>query len=1468
MSRYSHPHSGTSISHVSDDLVHVSFSGVLRMSVLEQELANSFIHTSRVPATLFDLTNVEWIGYFPAKLLFCWAATLILKKGRRVSVRLPKRESLNPQVRKVLLECGIMGEMKNIGVDVPYASSPPPRLGIPLNTLASGSTLWDDLQNTVDGFIQNSDLPDSSVGTIRNSFNVIVFELLENAFVHAGGTLPHYGFLLAQSSSSPPHYPRWISAFDPNTQYVEVYVGDLGPGVESHLETHVPEDYKPPFLTNHRFLRPEQILTYAFEFSSTSNPERRKSKLRDLLAYEWLEPSEIATGLYCVLDFARSLGGQLIIRTPKAVLSFDFYPEKYNPVIKGRKELGINKLGHLPGTHYLIRLPLVETEARQSRATRVQSTLGAMPIRMVDAFGSSTRSDDPASILQAAINAVDKDLINTRNNEGLTAILKPRFSLLSRAEAVFLAAVQAMNHGQRRIIYLNERFGSTERGLLDVDSSKRPNASISRQTVLVGDLFANVFTYVGYLDARWSNIIEGTDQADKKVSLRPMVYSALNNSYQESLLQTLRSILSSPDIRHSGEPFLIEGQYYTDTFFEAPRAWENKDDIHLFAEWAFNKLEPGTEIVVGQTVTVLPWARALASLIEKYRGVRATVIEHDFNAPARTISQAVSLATRRAVILTDVVCTGQRLRESLQIITGVEVDKILALVDGRSEEANQPVAWVTRAGKRLVDLHAILTERIPTYRDSPPPSKTHESNTQGETDLLLDERVFVIDRYTRAPTLYVRPTKPRIDLRPLLAGPAREANALFCSHSEFGGKHYSFFLNLPKLFAGLQSEIEKWVREQVDSVSSMTKAAEEPWHAYVYNPDEGLAWASNFLSSLPQQPTVRILEKKQLRAPAPPRLGDPSGNWLVIIPALASGETARLCIEYVSRHRPATILVLCVASRMDPYNLTFHTGIGRYRSAELRMACFLDFQVATYVGREGICPQCTELAKLGQLQEGVERVVPKESHSKSALLEAIKRKISAGQAVPLEGESQDSEIGASPSDHDFERAYVRALYESSAVNIEARRELNALLEEDSNAIDRFLEVLAAERHSRLFSSSELKLRLYKAEPLIYQRLNDIVQRGKPPYPIGRITGAIVQLVPHLLVDHAIDMIYRFATSQRDVEDICIALLQTGTEPSDVGKFFETFREETYVEVAKLFTETLDVLRRTKADNKEMYHLSVEAISKLWARFMRSSHFFSPLVRLAQTPQDRYMSWPEAQGLIDEVWDAWRGEIAELIFRIQSGPLWSRLSRRRPDLSRAFTRIDRGVALLDRLGKITSDPTRDEELPLDHVKATALEVKEASDNVAAYLHDFFIHPALCAAARLGDQLIAHDGSVLEVKKNVDHYVSVIFCDMQDLNSACAELISNWQKHKMAEKRGSEVTFNLFQEGDKVILEFGDDLEGDFDLQSEGGLDVVLESCFAYGGDVETTSDGDQKSLKMIFRGISSANSAEQTLDTAE
>lgn len=1428
---------GTSLSQLSNDLLEIQFSGALTMSAFERELAALYSETCKVPKTIFDLTNVEWIGYFPAKLLFSWIAALALLKNRQVGIKLPSREALPAQVRKSLLDYGILQQIANIGVEVPYSSSPRFPLGIPLTVVSSNENLWENLQDTSDRLGATPELPDSSAMLLKDAFELIAFELLENALVHTGSSLPHYGVALARSSGSSSHYQGWMSVFDKDTQYVEVYVGDLGPGVQYSLGPQMPEIYKPPFNTDHRFLKDELVLSYAFEFSTTSDEERRKAKVHELLTSDLIDAREIATGLYCVLEFARLQGAQFIMRTPRAVLSFDFYLQQNQPVIKGRKELGIKSLGLLPGTHYLIRLPLTRVDNRRSRNPPLQRAITQMPIRVIDAFQDSGPSDTPEMAMHLAIKRVDEHLITTRLSEGLTVIAPSPIPLPSRGEAVFLAAVQAMNHGQRRVVWISRRASATVRKQIGSNNSVTPRSKIGGQAVLVGDLISNDFTWAGIPDAKWESMLEAVEAPNSHVRLASTVHKAIRTTYNEHALPRLRSILSRDGVKHSGKPFLIEKQYYTDVFFEVGRIWENADDTHMFAEWAFEELEPQTNVLISHSATS-PWVRALADLIKKTRGIQPKIIEHGPDSViAKTIAQTVSLVGQHAVVITDVICTGDRLKELLDGIAGVQIDQILALIDGRLKDTGQPIAWGPTSGRKLLNVRAVLTQGIQTYHEPPTENDT-------EVDPSEQEHVYVIDRMTRAPTLYVRPAKPRIDLGTLLRGSAREADALLYSHSEHQGKHYSLFLDLPRLFAALKNEIEAWVREQVDYVDNMSEAQNEPWHGYVYDPDNSLTWMQHFLPVLIKQHSIRVVRKEQLKAPGVPRSGKPSGHHLIILPALASGETARLCIEYVSRQGPASILVLCIASRADPYNLTFLTSVRRYRDAALRMACFLDFPVAAFAVAGGICPQCIDLAEL----ERIRTLLPQEGENKMILAEALNGKISANQAMPLDNDQHD-ESQYAPSDRDYERAHIRALYESSAINYKARRQLNAWLEQSPDAVDRFLEVLAIERFSQQFSKEELSFRLFKVEPIVYERLADIVFTEKPPFRIGQMMGAVIRLAPHVLVAQAIDLIRRFSASRRDVEDICIALLQIGVEPPDVGEFFNASQGDISQEIKQLFKETLDVLRQKRGDDRRKFDESIDAVRKLWAQLVRSTQFYTRLRTLVQS-SDNPTPWSEIQSEVDKLWRAWRVDISELIGRVELGPLWPQLAKRHINLGRFLSILDRSMAHLARLGKTTPGSVADEVVLLSYIHVTASEVEDASEKVASRLYDFFVNPALCAAAQLGDRLVANNGSILNVKKSVDQYVGV-FCDMENLDYMCGQLIENWQRHKQGEGTGT-VWFNLFRDERDVVLEFGDDFGGDFDLKSEGGLGVVRNICVAFGGAVESHLKAERKVLELRLR----------------
>src|SRR5262249_36924593 len=156
----------------------------------------------------------------------------------------------------------------------------------------------------------------------------------------------------------------------------------------------------------------------AFEFSSTSDPEGRKTRLTQLLANERFNPEEVATGLFCVLEVARARCGQLIVRTPTGILSLDFTDGKAVPVVHGRQELAIRQLGRLKGTHYLLRLPLTPPGNVRPSASEPTSEERMPNIEIVLAFENAEKQESVPAALQSAITAVEAHLQKMRETVG------------------------------------------------------------------------------------------------------------------------------------------------------------------------------------------------------------------------------------------------------------------------------------------------------------------------------------------------------------------------------------------------------------------------------------------------------------------------------------------------------------------------------------------------------------------------------------------------------------------------------------------------------------------------------------------------------------------------------------------------------------------------------------------------------------------------------------------------------------------------------------------------------------------------------------------------------------------------------------------------------------------------------------------------------------------------------------------
>ncbi len=82
----------------------IPLTGKITLAKVERVLAERLQESRRAPGVLFDVTALDWIGHFPAAMLFAWAATLRQKNSEMaIAFRAPEISDLTPQVRKALV---------------------------------------------------------------------------------------------------------------------------------------------------------------------------------------------------------------------------------------------------------------------------------------------------------------------------------------------------------------------------------------------------------------------------------------------------------------------------------------------------------------------------------------------------------------------------------------------------------------------------------------------------------------------------------------------------------------------------------------------------------------------------------------------------------------------------------------------------------------------------------------------------------------------------------------------------------------------------------------------------------------------------------------------------------------------------------------------------------------------------------------------------------------------------------------------------------------------------------------------------------------------------------------------------------------------------------------------------------------------------------------------------------------------
>lgn len=1458
----------------------IKIAGKLYISTFENILNQHYRKSLKDRNIVFDLRHLEWIGLYPASLFFSWVMHLNNVKGiDSIEIQLPERKQLPPQVSKILLQNNLLSIINNgKKMILPYYSGSSSYDGIELTMPESYGNIAQILNYQAEGYIQRMNLMGASAKSVKNIFEIILFELVENIFIHADGACPHYA-LSHSLSSGKKSYSTYglMTVFDANIQYVEIILGDLGSGINTKLKPYYSDEKKQIIDLGKNNRKEERILTYAFDFFSTCDEEGRKARIDKLISDEVLKvkTSDIASGLFCVFQAARSNQGQFIVRTPQAILGFDFYSKPNNVHVTGRSNLGIKSLAPLPGTHYILRFPLTKRNFEESKRTihAVQNQIefdfnktGAPEV--VIPFSVYKNNYSASSTIDQALKAINEHLNFYRNIEGITLIMPPIIPLIAREISIFIVGLNSLYNGKRILIWCNPIVFSFFTNEFIERSSILSQAFILGGTY-ISDIILNKFALFEISEIEKSN-----KQLLNNFSVTTKVLNIIQASYISSLESILVRILKQKKILHEPGPFLIEGKYYTEKFYEISKTLKDAEERRRVAEWCFYQCKEIPEILLVTANSLKLLSNELIGMMGQNGKAPEIIIFSEYKDASKVLSYKNK--GKKGIIIADVICRGKTVQDLLLWAFLLEIERIITIVDARDSLKIQQDFYHISVGKqkKFIPVNSIVKDSIEIFNK---PIKA--------------ERIFVIDKKTVSPTLHVRPSNTKISLFEMLNGPAKEANALFSAHCEYKEKHYAYFLHLPKLTRTLSKQIKVWVKNHVDHIEKQSHGDKsdkniiyDEWRVLLCNTE--IKWIETFLNDLLPNVKIDHITKEKLLAPDIPFNDDnrredieASGildinskkqvdsdlkikkrNILIIHSAIASGETARLSIEFASRKNPDNIVLLFFMARMDPYHRNFFDGIVKYRNSLISFGIFLDFPIASFPLNSRTCPMCAEIDYLDELMQLIPDFLKKD---KPTIQIAIQEKISANKAIVLEyGEEKDN-INKKLSDHSMYRAYYRALYEGSKYDIHMRDKLYEELIQDKESIDRFLEVVSYERLNPIFNENEIEWRLtnsqsYTVFPLLKERLYEILESEGPPFQIGRIVGALIHLIPESFVTKSINLMQRFINYYTDICEICIGLILINTLPLEIDDFLSYCRQNKHPKTEILFSETRDVISKRNKKNIDDSNNTILTITLLQHELLYSGNFSSSSETLSQiaSKADKNFNMERLKAIVNRLCNGWKRDISPLISKLNRYNMWTDLKQRHTEIVNRLDELDSYVVKLSKqIEAINVQKLKDTGHQIvQEIYERGINIDSLRRSIGVSIEEelsfnFDNHFLL----KFPDHIIANNGSEIKVFKEIDYDLHSVFCNENELTEIINEVIKNWKQHKK-DSKDAVCSVKIYKKDNFVCLEFADNIPGDFSLDGMGGIRMTKDFCNSYGCELihDKPNQDNVKILRILFQ----------------
>src|ERR1035437_3817861 len=970
-----------------------------------EDLARKYFPLSTKEKTVqfvFD-DKLDKLNSFSATLLFGWALFLkAMKKGNKVEFIIDSSK-LSNRAAKLFYSLELFNTLKFYGVTIPekyYENKPP---NYPIKIIKNKN----DLKIVLDDIEKRLYEKPNEKFIINDLTIIIIRDLIGNSLEHSNKYSYPFLFItdieIIQKSKS-----TFLNGYEVGSKLLEIHVGDLGPGIFSTLHKSLPENWASSLVKNKKMTDKEKVLLYAFEYSSTSNQEKRKERIKELIQNDniSIEPEMIASGLYSMLGVVRNYGGQFLIKSFHKIIAFDFNNPNRTLEVKGLhgSQYDFKNYSKIPGTFFKIVIPL-KSDYKYLFSGGVKINLPKERDIKVLNFRIPELFQNVESIfINHFISVTQKIFINNNSKPIVIIIELPINHLTSKAQQVLI--LHLLNHYHDNVFLVINSEHYTPQVYYDKLNLFKENK------IFIGNIYKNQFHEIGYTEEHKVSTVGIVSDIFHKNEI-----NRINTDLYLNWKNSLSKILGSNRVRLTEGPFLFEKQnYYTTVFYQIDNILDVELCLDLYSSIVANYVHDNQiKVIILESTNLSKLIKPINNKLENLFNEKIDVLVNN----SHIVSQSLNFSKVKGLILTDIICTGDTIKSFVGKLTHIKIDKIFTIVDGRKENIN--LSFDIEKIHYHYEVECIKSEYITPLFQHP--------YTGSEK-----ERIVVVDQETKRPTIKerVKRPEPEVEKEPIIK--SIEANSLLTGHLEYRGKHYSFYIYFPLFFKSIQHNIEKWLNEQLSILKTTIK---ENDIAICFYDDDNLVWIQRFLSNIFGDKELEFItvNNNNLANPFPPSNTAKRKDWILFLPAISSGDTQMKMIEWVSRFRPNSIHLISFVTRMNWYYSNFYDGISEYRGARFTMSNYTQFPIGSHKKDSIDCPNCAVLMSL--------RKIIYDQHS--SIQKLVLKKFDQYDIINIDDIDTANVLSYTAVLNKKEKEYlslrtvIRSLYESAITNVGSSR---------------------------------------------------------------------------------------------------------------------------------------------------------------------------------------------------------------------------------------------------------------------------------------------------------------------------------------------------------------------------------------------------------------------------------------------